>query len=132
MFFEGLDNEHDCTTIPAGVDGCRWIILSKVCCRRDAVVAEELPQSLHVFDPRVVGEETVVADAVEATGQDMQEKAPDELVDGQGQGLIAITRLGTIVLPLEGDTAFIASEQSAVADGDPMGVARQVREHGLR
>jgi len=101
------------------------------CTGIDGVVAEELPQSLHVFDPRVVGEETVVADAVEATGQDMQEKAPDELVDGQGQGLIAITRLGTIVLPLEGDTAFIASEQPAVGDRYAMGVARQIGEHGF-
>ena len=101
------------------------------CAGIDGVVAEEFAQSLHLFDPRVVGEESVVTDAVEATGQDMHEKAPDELVGGQGHGLIAITRLGTIVLPLEGDTAFIAGDQPAVADGDPMGVARQIGEHGL-
>ena len=61
----------------------------------------------------------------------MNEKAPDELAGGQGHGLIAITRLGTIVFPLEGDTAFIAGNEPAVADGDPMGVARQIGEHGL-
>ena len=42
-----------------------------------------------------------------------------------------MTPLGAIILPLEGDAAFIASEQAAVADGDPMGVTRQVSEHGF-
>ena len=89
------------------------------------VVAEEFTQSLHLFDPAVVGEQSVVTDAVEACGQHVDEKAPDELGRSQGHGLVTIRMLGTIVLPLEGDTALIASEQPAVTDGDPMGVTRQ-------
>ena len=71
MFFEGFDNEHGCATVPAGVGGCRQVILNRIYCWRDAVVTEEFTQSLHLFDPRVVGEQSVVTDAVEATGQDM-------------------------------------------------------------
>lgn len=43
----------------------------------------------------------------------------------RGQGLVTMTQLGTIVLPLKGDTAIIAGNQPAVADDDPMGVARR-------
>ena len=63
---------------------------------------------MHVFDPGVVGEQAVVADTVEAGGQYMDKKAPDELGYGQGHGFVAMTMLGAIVLPLEGNTVFIA------------------------
>jgi hypothetical protein len=52
-----------------------------------------LTQSLHLFDPGVIGEQAVVADAVEAGGQHVDEEAPDELGRGQGQGLVTITPL---------------------------------------
>ena len=69
----------------------------------DAVVAEEIPQSMQVFGPGMVGEQPVVTDAVEACGQHVDEKAADELGCGQGHGLVAMTAFGTIVLPLEGN-----------------------------
>ena len=131
MFFEGLDNDHDGTTVPAGIGSCRWIILNKVCCWSDVVVAEEFTQSLHLFDPSVVGEQAVVTDTVEAGGQYMDKKAPDELGYGQGHGLVTITPLGAIVFPLKGNAVFIAGNEPTVADGDPMGIARQIGEHGL-
>ena len=101
------------------------------CAGIEGIVAEELPQSVQLFEPGVVGEESVVTDAVEARGQHVDEEAADELGRGQGQGLVTITPLGTIVFPLEGDTALITGEQTTVTDGDPMGVAREVSEHGL-
>ena len=94
-------------------------------------MAEEFTQSLQLLDAAVVGEQTVVTDAVKAWWQHVDEKAPDELGRGQGHRLVTITTFGAIVFPLEGDTALVASKQPAVADGDPMGVARQVSEHGL-
>ena len=36
------------------------------CAGIDGVIAKELSQSLYLFDPAVVGEESVVTDAVEA------------------------------------------------------------------
>ncbi len=86
---------------------------------------------MQVFDPSMVGEQPVVADAVKACGQYVNEKAPDELGRGQGHGLVAITPLGAIVFPLEGDATLIAGDEAAVADGDPMGVAGQVGEHSF-
>ena len=61
----------------------------------------------------------------------MDEKAPDKLVGGECQGFVSMTPFGAIIFPLESDTALIAGDEPAVADGDPMGVSRQVGEHGL-
>ena len=68
MFFEGFDNDHWRTADLAGIGAGRWLIVNPVCCRGgiDGIIAEELTQSLHVFDPGVVGEQAVVANAVEA------------------------------------------------------------------
>ncbi len=71
-----------------------------------------------------------MADAVQATGQDMDEKAPDELVGGQCHGLVANTFCGAIVFPLEGDATLITGDQAAVGDRHSMGVARQLGEPG--
>ena len=134
MFYEGFDNDHGYTAGRAGVGAPRRIVVYGVCfwCNRIVtVIAEEFTQSLHVFDPGMVGEQSIVTDTVKATGQDMQEKAPDKLVGGQGHGLVAIRLFGTIVLPLEGDTAFITGDQTAVGDRHTMGVTRQVGENGL-
>ena len=79
----------------------------------------------------LVGEQSIVADAVKAIGQDMQEKASDKLVRGQGHGLMPIALFGTIVFPLEGDTLLIKGDQTTVGDRHPMGVARQIGEYGL-
>jgi hypothetical protein len=70
-----------------------------------------------------------VADAVEALRQDVDQEAADELAGGECHDLLAT--IGTIVLPSEGDTGAVAGDQPAVGDGDAMGVARQIGQHGL-
>jgi hypothetical protein len=45
------------------------------------------------------GEEAVVADAMEAAGQDVGEEAADELVDGERHHLGPLTSLRPVVLP---------------------------------
>ncbi len=62
----------------------------------------------------------------------MDEKAAHELASVQGHGFVLIRLLAAIVLALEGDATLIAGNQPAVADGDPMGVSRQVGKYGLR
>ena len=44
---------------------------------------EQLARSRDVLSSPAVGEETVVADAMEAAGQDVDQEAADELVDGE-------------------------------------------------
>ena len=134
MFFEGLDNDHGRAAGPAGVGAGDGLIVNGVrfwCKVIDVFIAEELPQSLHLLDPNVVGEQPVVTDAMKTSRQYMDEKATDELVGCQGHVLVSITPFAAIVLPLKGDTVLIASDEPAVSDRHSMGITRQVSEHGL-
>ena len=72
-----------------------------------------------------------MADSVEAMRQDVGEKAPDELIRCQGHGLVAGTALGAIVLPSEADTVAVEFDQPAVGNGDAVGVAAEIGEHGF-
>src|SRR6195952_1745946 len=60
------------------------------------------------------GEQAVVADAVEALGQDVQEEAPDELVRGQRQGAVALRPVAAIVLDAEGDGGRVEADEPPV------------------
>ena len=102
------------------------------CAGIDGVIAKELSQSLYLFDPAVVGEESVVTDAVEAGGQYVDEKTPNKLVDSQGHGLVTIRPLDAIILPFECDASFIHFDQATIGDGDAMGVACEISQHSLR
>jgi hypothetical protein len=77
-----------------------------------------------------VGEEAVVADAVEAVRQGVQQKAADELIGVKGQdlGLAAMT----IVLPAKGNAGVGYTDETGIGDGDTMGVAAQIGERRRR
>ena len=59
-----------------------------------------------------VGEQPVVAQTMEAGGQDVQQEAAHELLGGEGHGLVARAALGPVVLPAERDAAFIQAQES--------------------
>jgi hypothetical protein len=69
-----------------------------------------------------VGEEAEVADADQAFGQDMDEKAAQELLGGNGHDLAAVG----IVSPAEGDAKVLESHEAMVGDGDAMGISGQI------
>ena len=75
-----------------------------------------------------MAEPAVVADAVEAARQDVQEKAPDEFRRVEGHRLRRLRGGGAVVLIAEADVAVVHVEQSLVGDGDTMGVAADVFE----
>ena len=56
------------------------------------------------------------------------EEASDELVRCERHGLVFLAPLGTVILPLEAHGVAVEREQSAVGDGDAVGVAREVGE----
>src|SRR3954452_3168485 len=97
---------------------------------------EQAPDPGDVGDPRSAGEEAVVADAVEAVGQDVKQEAADELVRREGHGLDprASRRAvsGAVILPAERHAAVVEGEEPAVRDRDPVGVAGQIGEHRPR
>lgn len=78
-----------------------------------------------------VGKETVMADAVKAGWQDMDEEAPHKLRRLECHGLVTIVLLGAVVLPLKGNVVFIDADEARVGDGDAVGITREVGQHGL-
>ena len=103
-------------------------ILGLWLCRRHV---EQAARSGDVVGACAAGEQAVVTDAVEALRQDVDQEATDELAGGECHDLLAITTIGTIVLPSEGDAGAVAGDQPAVGDGDAVGIARQIGQHGL-
>ena len=71
-----------------------------------------------------VGEDTVVADSDEAGGEDVEEEALDELEGRQRHcaGLVVLLRISV----LEGDPVPFQVEETAIGDGDAVGVCAEV------
>src|SRR5271157_2198844 len=74
---------------------------------------------------------TIVADAVEALGQHVHKKAPDELVRVKPHGLPAARTVDAIVLPAERDAGVVGCNEAAVRDGDTVGVTGKIAQHLL-
>src|SRR5271163_3088248 len=77
-----------------------------------------------------VGEEAEVADAHEAAWQQVEQEAAQELVDRQRQEALLVGVGG--VPPAEGDVALLEDDESAVGDGDAVGVATEIAQRVFR
>ena len=77
--------------------------------------------------PVAIGEPPVTADALEAVGRHMQQKAANEFVGLKRHGL----RCGGvfIVFPPEGNVAVVEADEPVVRDGHTVGVAAQIVEY---
>src|SRR3546814_9665958 len=78
------------------------------------------------------GEQAIVADAVESARQGVEQEAAEELVSRERHDLLPSGAGLAVVLVPEGDALLIEAEEAAVRYRDPVGVARQIGEHGLR
>ena len=94
--------------------------------------AEQLARAGDVVSADAAGEQAVMANAVKAGWQDMDEEAADELILGEPHDLLPGAAIGAVILVFERDTIAVAGQQAAVGDGDAVGIARQIGQHGLR
>ena len=62
----------------------------------------------------------------------MDEEAADELVGRERHLFVPIAPIEPVVLVFEGDAIAVERDQTAVGDGDAMGVAGQIGEDVLR
>src|SRR5215472_13915996 len=90
---EGLDDDHAAAAAATGtrqhamfVGSCGLARLGRSRARR---YAEQFTPPCDVGGAIAVGEQSIVADAVQALGQHVHQKAPNELVSCQRHGLIA-------------------------------------------
>ena len=63
--------------------------------------------------------------------QDVDQKAADELVNGERHHLGPIAPFGAVVLPAKCHAGVVEWNEPAVRDGDPVSVERQVGQHRL-
>src|ERR1700730_13077387 len=70
-------------------------------------------------------------DAVKAAWQDVEQEAADELVRRDRHDALPLGTITTVVLVAEGDAGLVERNQTPVRDGDPVGIAREIGEHGL-
>jgi hypothetical protein len=82
---------------------------------------EQLARLGDVGGAVVVGEQPVVADAMEAPGQHVHQEPADELVRRERHRLPAARTFDAIVPPAERHATIISGDETAVRDGDAMG-----------
>ncbi len=77
-----------------------------------------------------MGDKAEVPDAQEAWGQEVDQKAAQELLDRKGHQalLVAVSR----VSPAKGDLVVGQGGEAVIGDGHPMGVAAEIVENMLR
>ena len=58
--------------------------------------------------------------------------SPTRQLDGvERHGLEPVAAFDPVVFPFEGDALFVERDEPGVRDGDPVGVAGEIGEHGL-
>src|SRR5664280_1230907 len=92
---------------------------------------QQLTDPCDIVGAGAMSEQAVVADAMEAARQHVDEEAPAELVGGERHDLLPLTTFGAVVLPLDGDAVAVERDEAAVGDGNAVGVARQISQHRL-
>ena len=124
---EGLPDEHRAAAVRAdrarlaGVD--LGVAVQSLRVGRGYCV-EQLARSRQVGLATAVGEQPVVADVMEAAGQDVQQEATHELVRIERHRLVMPLVLGAVVLPAEGDAVLVESDEPTVGDGDAVRIDR--------
>ena len=132
---EGLDHEHWGAAMPAhegrpdaALIGAALAVFGG---RRGQWLMQRLANARDVVLAVGVCEQTVVADAMEARGQHVQQEAAHELFGRYGHGFVAGASVLSIVLPTERDAAVVPCHEARVCDRHPMGVSGQICEHRL-
>src|ERR1700676_4252121 len=131
---EDLHDNHAATAAGTRLRQCgrlirlRWSVALKLF-YRGGWCREQLAGAGKIVGADAAGKQTVVADAVEALGQPVHQKAPDEFMRGKGHDLVAGGTVGAIILVSEGHPPVVAGDQSMIGDGDAVGVTREIGEH---
>lgn len=127
---EYLDDDHATaaawTTRLAGIDGSSGRLAFRFC------NGEQLTRAGDVVGAGASDEQAVVANAMQAFWQHVDEEAADELVGGERHLLISIAALDAVILPFEGDASLVKDDQAAVGDGHAVGVTREISQHCRR
>jgi hypothetical protein len=85
---------------------------------------EQAARAGQAVDLHTVGEQSIVANAHEAPGDDVQQETPGELGSGQGDGLPAPLVLAVLID--EGNAALLVRDEPFVGDGNPVRITTEI------
>src|SRR5215467_10940706 len=91
----------------------------------------QLPGARDVGLAAGAGQQPVVADAMKPLWQNVEQKAPDELVGAERHCAVPRRPIAAVILVAEGHTALVESNETAVGDRHAMGVAGEIGKHCL-
>jgi hypothetical protein len=91
---------------------------------------QQMPAPGEFLLPVTIAEEAVVANALEAVGQSVEEEPADELLPRQRHRFLPV--VVSIVFPLELNLTGVEVQQAMVGDGDAVGIAAHVVENLLQ
>lgn len=92
---------------------------------------KQFPDHRDIGRAVAVSEEPVVANAMLAFWEHMDQEPADELVCLQGHGDMPLGAVDAIILDAESDALVVRADQAAVGDCDPVGVTRKICQHGF-
>ncbi len=91
--------------------------------------AQELTATRQLLFAVSIAEKPVVANAVEPTRQNVQQKSPDELVRREGHGFLLIVI--AVVSPVKFHLALFDVDEPMIGNGHAVGVAADIVQHLL-
>ena len=94
---------------------------------RDLLRRKQLVDAGEFGFPMAVGKEAVMADALEAVGQNVEQKAADEL--GRCKRHELDERTVAVVLPTEGNVIIGDLDEAMIGDGDAVCIAAQIAQN---
>ncbi len=102
-----------------------------LCCRRDLWdwSGHQLLGARDIGLAAGAGQQPVVADAMKALRQNVEQEAPDELVCSERHCAVPRLPVAAVILVPKGHAALVESDEPAVRDGDAMGVASEIGKH---
>src|SRR3989442_4918878 len=116
-----LDDDH----AAAATWTCRLVVIRSIGIGGFALglwPSEQFAGAGDVVGAGGLGQQAVVADAVEALGQDVDEESADELVCGECHLLVSISALDSGVLPLEGNAGGVECASAGIGEGNAGGI----------
>ena len=132
---EGFNDHHAPPTARAWrrflVGGAWVVVIILVALHRRRGHAEQASAKCKLVGAMPVGKEAIVANAMEAIRQHMEEEPADELGDRDAHDFALVIATFPVVLPAEADVGVIEIEQATVGDRDTVGVAREIGQHLL-